>query len=272
MSEVILVVLWRPEAAAGLLREAGCLAGLAGGARINALAVQAPLGLTAFMADGSVPEAILERLSAEERDRVARLKTVFDGWAAGAGEACRSAQWCSVEENPEAAVEERGRRADFILVARPTADDDWPVRQAFHAALFRTDRPILVVPPNPPSGFGRRIAIAWRDDRRAAKAVLPALRSLARAERVHLLCGFRQGAAPPGLPGILLEHGIRAEPHLLPIGPGPFGESLLAEAHRLGCDLLVMGAYAHSELREMILGGVTRFMLTHADLPVLMRH
>jgi nucleotide-binding universal stress UspA family protein len=51
-----------------------------------------------------------------------------------------------------------------------------------------------------------------------------------------------------------------------------FGEALLAKAHTLSADLLVMGAYRHSPLRELLLGGVTRYMLGHADLPILMRH
>jgi nucleotide-binding universal stress UspA family protein len=59
---------------------------------------------------------------------------------------------------------------------------------------------------------------------------------------------------------------------VLPLGSGPFGQTLLHKAHELGADLLVMGAHAHSPLRELILGGVTRFMLGHADLPVLLRH
>jgi nucleotide-binding universal stress UspA family protein len=59
---------------------------------------------------------------------------------------------------------------------------------------------------------------------------------------------------------------------VLPIGPGPFGQDLLDKARELGADMLVMGAYAHSPLREALLGGVTRHVLAHADLPVLMRH
>ena len=51
-----------------------------------------------------------------------------------------------------------------------------------------------------------------------------------------------------------------------------FGQALLNKAHELGADMLVMGAYAHSPLREALLGGVMRHMLAHADLPVLMRH
>jgi nucleotide-binding universal stress UspA family protein len=83
---------------------------------------------------------------------------------------------------------------------------------------------------------------------------------------------MRLGARPPTLPQILIDHGIRAELHVLPIGPGAFGQVLLENAHQLGADMLVMGAYAHSPLREALLGGVTRYMLAHADLPVLMRH
>ena len=120
--------------------------------------------------------------------------------------------------------------------------------------------------------MGRCIAIAWRDEKRAVRAVLPALRWLAAAEKVHLLIGIRADAARPTMPRILLEHGIRAELHVLSLGSEPFGQTLLDKAQQLSADMLVMGAYAHSPLRELILGGVTRYMLTHADMPVLMRH
>jgi len=120
--------------------------------------------------------------------------------------------------------------------------------------------------------FGRRIAIAWRDEKQALRALLPALRWLASAEQVHVLVGVRDITHAIEVPRVLAEHGLIASLHVLAIHPGPFGQTLLDTAHRLGADLLVMGAYAHSPLRELILGGVTRHMLAHADLPVLMRH
>jgi nucleotide-binding universal stress UspA family protein len=104
------------------------------------------------------------------------------------------------------------------------------------------------------------------------KAVIPALRMLAGAEQVHLLTGVREGAATPSVPPVFEDHGIAARLHVLPIGKAPFGRMLLEKAHELGADMLVMGAYAHSPLREMIFGGVTRYMIEHADIPVLMRH
>ncbi len=87
-----------------------------------------------------------------------------------------------------------------------------------------------------------------------------------------MLAGVREGAEQPALPRILVDHGVAAELHVLPIGRGPFGQELLDKAHELGADLLDMGANAHSPLREALLGGDTRHVLAYADLPVLMRY
>jgi nucleotide-binding universal stress UspA family protein len=271
MSDVILVVLDRPEAATRLLCAADRLAVLAGGARVNALTVRTPLGYAALTSDAKLSGGLLDALAAEDQ-KAATLEAIFDGWVARVSKAPFTARWSSVEGLPDPVVGDAGRRADFIVVARPANDDPEPTRRAFHTALFRTERPVLVVPPVHAAAFGNRVAIAWRDDARATKAVLPTLRCLAHAEQLHVLAGVRPGAGPPALPAIFLDHGIEAELHLLPIGAGAFGQSLLEKAHELGADLLVMGAYAHSPLREALLGGVTRYMLAHADLPVLMRH
>ena len=272
MSDVILVVLGRPEAAARLLYAAECLALLTGGARVNVLAIRTPPGYAALTAEANLTDGLLDALAEEEEQRVAKLEAAYNSWVDGAEEAPFTARWTSAEGLADPVLGMEGRRADFIVVARPSRGDEEPTRRVFQAALFRTERPVLVVPPGGVAAFGKRVAIAWRDDTRAAKAVLPALRCLGRAEQVHVLAGVRQGAGHPALPRILVDHGVAAELHVLPIGSGPFGRDLLDKAHELGADMLVMGAYAHSPLREALLGGVTRHMLAHADLPLLMRH
>jgi nucleotide-binding universal stress UspA family protein len=244
---------------------------LTDGGRVNALVIRTPPGYATLTAEASLSGG-LEALVAEEDQRVAKLKASFDNWVAGVGDALFTARWSSVEGLADPILHKEGRRADFVVVARPAIDDEEPTRRAFRAALFKTERPALVVPPSWVAAFGKRVAIAWRDDMRAAKAVLPALRCLGRAEHVHVLAGVRQGAVQPAMPQILLDHAIQAELHVLPIGRGAFGQALLEKAHELGADMLVMGAYAHSPLREALLGGVTRHMLAHADLPLLMRH
>jgi len=172
-----------------------------------------------------------------------------------------------------AAVEARGSRADFIVIARPTPQDDEATREAFRAALFHTGRPLLMVPPDGPADrFGVRVAVAWRDEAQTLKALVPALRQLGGVQEVHLLTGVRAGVPAPAIPSVIVEHGAPAGLHVLAIGPGPFGAMLLDRARELGADMLIMGAYAHRPLSEMLLGRVTRHVLAHADLPVLLRY
>jgi nucleotide-binding universal stress UspA family protein len=204
--------------------------------------------------------------------RVSALRQEFDDWSAIGRAEGVSAEWHDMEALVDATIKDWGARADVIVLRRPTDHDRLPAQQEIHTALFETDRPVLVVPPNATALFGRRVAIAWRSDRQATRAVLSALRCRSAPEKVFVIAGVGPGSPKPTLPDILLEHGIEAKLHVLPVGSGVFGEALLAKAHALGADLLVMGAYRHSPLREFLLGGVTRYMLGHADLPVLMRH
>jgi nucleotide-binding universal stress UspA family protein len=268
MADVVLVVLRRPEMAAILLQAAQRIAMLMG-ARLNVLAVRDPIHVSALAAEALIEEAeSVVRARQQEQQRVTALRTTFESWV---HDAAADARWSEAEGSAPAIIGERGSRADLIVAGQPL-EDDRLARQVFSTALFGTDRPVLLVPPGSTAAFGRRVAIAWRDEKRAVKAVIPVLRWLAGAEQVHVLAGVRHGAPAPGMPQVLLEHGISAELHMLPIGSEPFGQTLLDAVHRLSADLLVMGAYAHSPLRELILGGVTRYMLDHADLPVLMRH
>jgi nucleotide-binding universal stress UspA family protein len=272
MSGVILTLLERPDASRGMLAASERLADLMGGARIDVLVVRMPPEATILPSEEVLTKRQITLVKAREEARATALRGEFDVWAARARGEGLSANWCDLEGLVDAAIKEWGARADVIVLRRPTDNDRHPAQQEIYTALFETDRPILVVPPGPPIPFGRRIAIAWRDDRQATRAVLSALRCCSTPERVFVLAGVRHGSPLPTVPDILLEHGIEADLHVLPIGSGVFGEALLAKAHELGAELLVMGAYRHSPLREFILGGVTRFMLGHADLPVLMRH
>jgi nucleotide-binding universal stress UspA family protein len=269
MADVVLVVLRRPEMASALLHAAQRITNLMGGAQLSGLAVREPIQVSALAAEALIEEAqSVLRARQQEHQRVAALRATFESWVRDTG---TDARWIEEEGSAHTIIGERGSRADLIVAGQPL-EDDRLARQAFSAALFGTDRPVLMVPSTDVHEFGHRVAIAWRDEKRAVRAVIPALRWLSGAEQVHVLIGVRDGAREVGVPRVLLEHGITPELHALKIGSEPFGRPLLDAAHRLSADLLVMGAYAHSPLREVILGGVTRYMLDHADLPVLMRH
>jgi nucleotide-binding universal stress UspA family protein len=271
VSGVILVVLDHPSAAGTLLNAAQRMAALWGANRINAMVVRAPPDTMIAPSEEVLTAEREAKLRAAEARRAAEVRKAFDAWAEGLP-AGLATEWLDVDGIVELLVEERGRRADLLVFKSPARRDYGTSWHALRAALFATSRPVLVVPQHCATDFGRRIAIAWRDDERATKAVLTVLRCTAQAERVFVLAGVRSGAAAPKMPAIFREHGVAAELHILPIGSGAFGAALLRKAHELGADLLVMGAYQHTALREFLLGGVTRYMLDHVDLPVLLRH
>jgi nucleotide-binding universal stress UspA family protein len=272
MSSVILAVLEHQAAAPQTLGAARNVASLMGSARINVLAVRTPPETTILAAEEVLTERQMAKIRDRENQRVRALQASFAAWESSARETGMAAEWIDIEGLADALIGEWGRRSDVIVIERPCRHDGVPDRLAMHAALFDTDRPVLVVPHGGPENFGNRVAIAWRNDKRTRRAVLAALRLLRPGAELHVLAGMRDGAPVPEVPDMIVEHGIAAELHVLPIGAGVFGEMLLKTAHSVGADMLVMGAYTHSAWRDLILGGVTQHMLAHADLPVLMRH
>ncbi len=269
MAGVILVVLDHPAAAQALLDAARQLAEQCGAARINAMVVRAPPETLISPSEEVLTEQREEYLRAMEAGRAGKVREVFDAWAATVPSGVQ-VEWIDTDGIAELLVEERGRRADYIVVEQPSRSDYGTSWHALRAALFTSDRPVLLVPGGQARPFGQRVAFAWRDDERATRAILSALRAFPKAANRFVLAGTR--GADVVLPPILAEHGVTAELHALPIGGGTFGEALLRKAHELRADVLVMGAYEHHPLRELLLGGVTRYMLSHADLPILLRH
>jgi nucleotide-binding universal stress UspA family protein len=272
MSSVVLAVIEHQAAAPQTLSAARTIACLMGNARINVLAVRTPPETTILAAEEVLTERQAAKIRDRENQRVRALHASFAAWESSVRETGLAAEWTDVEGLADALVAEWGRRSDVIVIERPCRHDGVPDRLAMHAALFDTDRPVLVVPHGGSERFANSVAVAWRNDKRTGLAVLAALRLLPPGARLHVLAGMREGAPVPTLPDMVVEHGINAELHVLPIGTGVFGETLLKTAHSLGADMLVMGAYTHSTWRDLILGGVTRYMLAHADLPVFMRH
>ena len=201
MVDVIIAMLGRRDTARGVLDAAQCLAGLSGKASVIALAADTPAPSSPFMAEALMAEVgDVDAAHARDLARLAALKTTFDTWAGDVRDSGIAVQWDEVPGPVNQAIEQRGRRADVIVIARPMDDDDATTRHGFQAALFRTERPILVVPPGPSAPFGRRVAVAWRDDGRTVKTLLPALRFLSGAEQFHLLAGVREATPRPSVP------------------------------------------------------------------------
>jgi nucleotide-binding universal stress UspA family protein len=184
------------------------------------------------------------------------------------------AAWRHITGREDRETAQRGLLFDLIVVQRPSSEADGAYAPALEAGLFETGRPVLVAPPSVGEDFGKSIVIAWRATREASEAVSAALPMLVAASEVKVL-SLKEAKSeeddPRALVRYLALHGVEARPKVVEPSDS-HGASLLAEASELGADLLVMGAYGHSRLREFVLGGVTRSVLTSASIPVLMAH
>jgi len=147
--------------------------------------------------------------------------------------------------------------------------------ESIRTVLLASGRPLVMAPPRPQQALGKTIAIAWKEGAEAARAVAAAETLLAKAERIFIL------SAPEGnrgeavkevahLASLFAAKGLKAETRLAEAGGG--ARAIRNLAYDCDADLLVMGAYGHSRMREMILGGVTEAMLSDCAIPVFFFH
>ena len=184
--------------------------------------------------------------------------------------------WTVVDGDHVELLAARAAFADLAIVSQPrsrTLDDEVPLHAPDRLPL-ETCCPTLVLPHDYGVGLslGRHVLVAWKNTREAGRALRNAMPFLQGAERVSLLTPPEENEAARNLMTYLERHGIRPEPAIAPNQAGDVGETILACARDVGADLLVMGAYGHSRLREMVLGGATRSVLENLHLPALLSH
>jgi nucleotide-binding universal stress UspA family protein len=271
MSNVVLALLTRPETAPTILASAERLATLLGDARIEVLVIRVPPLSTILVTEEILTKQQEQAIRDHENERAAALHRVFETLATRHGRAT-APLWINEEGLTEALVKKWGERADYIVVGQPPAHGARSEYDALHAALFASERPVLMVPMQANAAFGKTVAVAWRDDKFTLHAVMDALHCIPQSAEIHVLMGRRENAPSPQIPDVLVEHGVTVTGHELPVGQQIFGALLLAQAHERKADLLVMGAFVHSAWHNLLFGGVTKYMLAHADIPVLMRH
>ncbi len=180
------------------------------------------------------------------------------------------------------AVLDHARAADLVIAAQK--ESEWDYADMFDvpdALAMESGRPVLVVPK---SGevrvIGERILVAWNNSRESARAVFDALPLLQRAKEVRVLCveepnkpQSARDIAGAEISTALARQGVNCiADHIKPTKRVEAGEELLVQVNKHNCDLLVMGCYGRSRLREFILGGASRHVLQHATVPVLMAH
>ena len=174
------------------------------------------------------------------------------------------------------AVAERAMHADLTIMQRP----DTPAAiAAFEAALFDSGRPVLLAPPDWNGGqIGRRVMVAWSAKRESARALADAGPFLEGADDISVVA-VDASAAYEGdtfdgydISAHLARHGLKVSLRKRDSFGRSTDRALLDEARDCGADLIVMGGYGHSRLREYVLGGVTRALIASCPLPILISH
>jgi nucleotide-binding universal stress UspA family protein len=216
-----------------------------------------------------VHQAQLERIEADHR---AQFEDIVRHQGIRSESEWRSLPYLSSEVGVHAYY------ADLVVVARPESAGQTAGPPGLAESLvLSSGRPIIVFPPRGKVSQVRRILVAWNATRESIRAVADAMPLLAKAEAVEVLVVDHQrrpedhGQEPGAdIARHLARHGAHVEVRRLSSGGKDVGRLLMSQAAAFGADLLVMGAYGHSHLREWMFGGVTRTVLYEASLPVLM--
>ena len=247
-----------------------------------------PRDVIPVIGEGMSGPLVEEILQVAERDAATRsqnARAAFDAWRAAHNvpiadapppPGSTSCAWREEQGSEDDVVTRRGRVTDVIVIARPANAKDLMTETVVEAVLFDTGRPVLVAPPEPAPSMGERVAIFWNGSIQVARAIGFAMPLLRRAQQVQILTAdeskHAEASSDSGLVRHLGWHGVRATVHRFHPATRSTGEGLLNQAYAGNADLLVMGAFTQSRLRQMILGGVTRKVLAESKVPVLMTH
>ena len=217
---------------------------------------------------------VLPQAAYSEADAIKSAREQFAACAAGAnGDRFR---WSGRQPIDDAGLASLSRVFDITVVGRPGVGRNEPRMTTLEAALFESGRPILMAPPKAPRTIGTNVLVHWNASTETARVLLDALRVLKRADRVTLLTvegNMVPGPKPADMLGYLAQHGIKGgEAYTKPAAKGGAGAAILAEASKIGADLILKGAYTQSRLKQMIFGGATQHILQASEIPVMLSH
>lgn len=223
-----------------------------------------------------MPSDVLEQARAASREEAQARLASYEAKAGEVGVDVDGFVMQGMIDRSAVQLERLARYYDLTIIEQPGADREKGGPIFVEALLFGSGRPLLVVPyiQRAPMKLDH-VIVAWDESATAAKAVTAAMPLLMRAATVEVV-GVSTGAEGERERGerlakVLAGHGIKTKSRLL-TDVGSVSDSILSHAADNGADLLVMGGYGHSRMRELILGGATRGILQSMTVPVLMMH
>lgn len=244
---------------------------------------------------GSMVDDMIQLADQEAKERASAAKTMFLDHCKEAGVHvvgtdeivdrpidAVTAKWREEMGDEDTVAGLAARACDLVVAARPMPDKEVPSLSTLNAILLEASAPVVVTPP--PDGAHEKsldlahmgkVAIAWNGSDEAARAVTGGMPFLRAAKEVRAFVTETATEGPNGhaaLRAWLGRRGVEVETEVFSAGMSRVGEQLIDAIGKWDADLLVMGAYTHSRMRQLILGGVTRYVIYNAKLPVLMSH
>ena len=227
-----------------------------------------------------IPIEIIERQQAGYRAIADRIGQTFEQITSKQGV---SAEWRTVDAtSPDraATVLEHCRAADLVVLNQRSQNETYGEQPVEQRVVLGAGCPVLLLPNTGDVGpIGKHVFVAWDGGREASRAAHDALPILVSSEQTYLHrinppaeVDHDVVATGAGLATGLARHGVNIETSSSNTNSLSIGEEILSEARGRGCDLIVMGAYGHSRMREFVFGGATRYMFDQAPVPVLMSH
>jgi nucleotide-binding universal stress UspA family protein len=243
-------------------------------AHVTALYVIAPPEVPAFVM-AYIPADVLEQQQADAETEAKKAQETFTALCDREGVAN---EWRLVNGDSRSVTAFHAHYADLVIVGqtapaeeRANGTEDLP-----DELVLAGGRPVLVVPyAGTFDNLGKTILLAWNGTRESARAMHDSLPMMEKADKV-IVYAVNESSADH-IPGSdisthLARHGVNAEAHHTVARDISIGDALLAAVSDYGADMLVMGAYGHSRVRELTLGGATRDILNTMTVPVMMSH
>jgi nucleotide-binding universal stress UspA family protein len=273
---------------AGAFRLARRLGAHVEGVRVHpdpaAMAIDASI---ADMGTATMIAEVLKGLEKRDKDRTNAARATFQAFCQREAipvtrdptHSGVSGSWYECEGDAVEQTIACGRLHDLVVLESDGKDTSEFIAEDIGTILVALGRPVLLLPERPVAELGRAIAVAWKDAPEAARALTASAPILAKADRVVILGVGEDEAAHEAdkarveaVAANLRWSGVTAEARYLTLGSQIVPDALFAAARAEGADMMVMGGYGHSRLREWVFGGVTRRVLEDTPMPVLLFH
>lgn len=249
------------------------------GARLTGLYISSDELEYAVPPLGFVSNDMVENILSHQQEQANIAKENFNNIASSIG--CEST-WHMMSENERPLV--LMLYTDLIVIDQPNKEahrSTFNDEKFVNRLILETAKPILTIPPKWEEGaIGKRILLGWNETREAIRALQDSLPLMEKAQKVDVVTvDYRYDKDAELKRGVeignfLARKGIDSQFHAGYLDQQLDNEEsvLLAHAHDYGSDLIVIGGYGHSRLRQIVLGGVTRYLTNNSDVPVLLSH